>query len=568
MEPGKGTGVEAPRTEAARQELDALRARASVLEAQLTERGVPQEHAPAAAVQQVVSEHWSETAPMQKTLDAQVLSQPEALTLQLKPEEHDSRMGELIGILQEHGVTKAIVAAEKTADAHLIDDFHRVLVEYVREGLPAKETQSKKYKVPLSLVLYEVTLPGAASGDSQEQKMGDPTQKMREFISLMETFYRGMLQMDAKHGEYFSFEIANPASSAHTSLYVAVPAARKELFEKQLSSIYPAVRLTPRQDDYNAFAPGSQIAAASAKQAERSIYSLRPLSSFSNDPLEVLLNSFSKLQASGEGAAVQFVISPYDKGLLKRYRKALEKIRAGIPIQKATNVKIGFIGAMIDLFASFKKLDPDKRLPADDPRIKNIEQKILSPIFFADIRIVTSAATRERAEAVLADIEAPFQQFEDTAGNKLKFSTVSGRGLHSFAHLFSYRLLDQRAAMPLSAAELATMAHLPRVGVQKAAPDLKQEKSNVAAAPIDLPQSGTVLGVSRFRGGETKVFIQPEDRLRHLYLIGQTGTGKSALLKILLRKISARVQACALSTRMAPMFWTSSRSSRLSASMM
>jgi len=47
-EAGRMAGFEAPKTEAARQEIDALRARAAQLEAQLSSQGVPQEHAPQA----------------------------------------------------------------------------------------------------------------------------------------------------------------------------------------------------------------------------------------------------------------------------------------------------------------------------------------------------------------------------------------------------------------------------------------------------------------------------------------------------------------------------------------
>lgn len=522
--------IEAPKTETARAEIDALRARASALEAELATQGVPQEHAPTAAAQQVVGEVWSESAPMQKTVDAQTASHPEAIALKLSPEEHDAQMGELIGVLQEHGVTKAIAAAEASNNPHLIDDFHRVLIEYVREGYPAPQAQSRKYKVPLSMVLYEVTLPSTAPSD-QEQKVGDPTAKMREFIALMETFYRGMVQMDTAHGEYFSFEIANPAGSLYTSVYIAVPASRKDLLEKQITSIYPMARVTQRQDDYNAFAPGAQIAAKTATLKERGMYSLRTFAAFPNDPLEVLLNSFSKLGEAGEGAALQVIISPGDHGLLKKYRKALENIRAGMALYKATNVQPGFTGLVLDLFRGSAKLPPEKRLPVDDPRIKNIEQKITSPIFFADIRIVASAATSERAATILDDIEASFKMFEDTAGNALKFWSVPTRKLREFAHSFTYRLLDAHTAMPLSTVELATLAHLPRTSAGKAAPDLHQEKTAAAPTPAGLPQAGTLLGVSRFRGAETSVYVTPEDRLRHVYLVGQTGTGKSALLK-------------------------------------
>jgi hypothetical protein len=53
---------------------------------------------------------------------------------------------------------------------------------------------------------------------------------MREFISLMETFYRGMREMDAKHGEYFSFEIANPAGGMHTSYVYCSAASAQRAF--------------------------------------------------------------------------------------------------------------------------------------------------------------------------------------------------------------------------------------------------------------------------------------------------------------------------------------------------
>ncbi len=519
--------IEVPTSNAARTELQELRAKAAALEAKLRAEGVPQEHSSAAAAQQTVSEHW------QKSISSQTIS-PEKLgmiTLELSPEQHDERMGELIQVLQEKGVLKAITVAESTGNPHLADDFHRVLVEYVREGLPVKAAVTKSLRQTLSLTLFEVTLP---SSTAENDTSTDPVKTIRDSISLMEQFYRGMLQMDAKHGEYFSFEIANPAGLVHTTVYIAVPSTRKALFEKQLLSLYPAARLTERHNDYNAFAPGAEIAAASASFTARSIYSLRTFEAFANDPLDVLLNSFSKLDEISEGAAVQFVVSPQGHELDARYRSALQDIRAGFPINRATDIKTGIpriLGEIASFFGPNKRLEQDKRPPPDDPRIKNIEHKIESPILHADIRLVASAPTRERAEAILLDLEAPFQQFTDTAGNALRFKVISPRGIKKFAHAFSYRTLDEDASLPLSATELATMAHLPRPGGIVAAPQLQQEKSQVAPAPSTLPKGGTLLGINRFRNLETKVYIEAEDRLRHFYLVGQTGTGKSSLLK-------------------------------------
>ena len=541
-------------SEAARVELESLRRRAAQLEATIARESAPTvPRSPVAYVERkqeaatrAVGEQWQQA--VQKPSPAQaprVATHPDAISLQLTPEAHDERMGEFIYVLQESGVAKAISAAEATDNPHLIDDFHRVLVEWVREGLPAKGAESEPYKVPLSLVLYEVTLPQAGA---DKETSSDPTRALREFISLMEQFYRGMLQMDAKRGEYFSFEIANPAGAAHTSVYIAVPRARKAMFEKQLMSLYPAARLVEQHDDYNAFASGSQVAAANAKQAEKHIYSLRTFDVFPNDPLESVLNAFSKLDQTGEGAAIQFVVSPRDKGLLKRYRHALQRIHTGVDIHQATYVPTGFSRLFHEVHEALvtpKKLEHDERLRQDDPRLKNIENKISSPILLVDIRVVASAAHVARAKEILEDIKTPFQQFADTAGNRLTFTDVPARRIGAFAHTFSYRLLNESSAMPLSAQELATLAHLPRPEAREFAPDLRQDKSQAAAAPIGLPTQGVLLGVNRFRNTETKVFIQPEDRMRHFYLIGQTGTGKSVLLKnIVIQDIQSGAGVC------------------------
>src|SRR6185437_14194100 len=143
------------RSSEARAELEALHARARQLESELKEKGVPDSHSAPAAVQQIVGSFWSEhvSAPLAPA------EQVGAVTLHLSPEVHDEKMAELIGILQEKGVVEAIKAAQKSGNAHLIDDFHRILVEYVREGLPVKGSTDQNLKKALSMALFEVLLP-------------------------------------------------------------------------------------------------------------------------------------------------------------------------------------------------------------------------------------------------------------------------------------------------------------------------------------------------------------------------------------------------------------------------
>lgn len=458
----------------------------------------------------------------------------DAITLKLAPEEHDEKMAELLDVLATGGVDKAIAAAESMGNPHLTDDFHRVLVEYLREGHVAPRTPRKKSNMgkALGLTLLEVTLPRHAAHPDKSPSP-DPLKLIRDFIAHMESFYRGTVGLGAEN--YFSFEIANPVGDAYTSIYLAVPSDRAELFEKQLLGLYPAARITERHDDYNIFVSGGGVAASAAVLRDRPIFSLRTFADITSDPLDVLLNTFSKLDVAGEGASVQFVILPYDRKLSGRYRFALEEIRRGKPIRKVTNLRRGLgriVSEIVTTFVPHKELAPDKRPAADDPRIKAIERKVASPLMHVCIRILASAGTQERARAIVADLQAPFSVLADTsAGTGIEFKPVSKRKMPAFTHAFSYRILDERWALPLTTAELATLAHVPRPEASAAAPDVHQEHSAVGGAPPNLPADGTLLGVNRFRGSETKVYLANADRLRHLYAIGQTGTGKSTFLK-------------------------------------
>jgi type IV secretory pathway TraG/TraD family ATPase VirD4 len=64
--------------------------------------------------------------------------------------------------------------------------------------------------------------------------------------------------------------------------------------------------------------------------------------------------------------------------------------------------------------------------------------------------------------------------------------------------------------------------------------NVREQGYTQAAAPADLATSGVVLGTNVFRGVETPIYYGREDRVRHMYVIGQTGTGKTTILKNLI----------------------------------
>ena len=83
----------------------------------------------------------------------------------------------------------------------------------------------------------------------------------------------------------------------------------------------------------------------------------------------------------------------------------------------------------------------------------------------------------------------------------------------------------------LNTEELATLWHMPNENVRT--PRINWLRSKGSAAPIELPEDGLYLGKSIFRGQEVKVHMNDDDRRRHMYILGTTGTGKSEFMKFM-----------------------------------
>ncbi|MFN8103917.1 MAG: type IV secretory system conjugative DNA transfer family protein [Acidimicrobiia bacterium] len=80
----------------------------------------------------------------------------------------------------------------------------------------------------------------------------------------------------------------------------------------------------------------------------------------------------------------------------------------------------------------------------------------------------------------------------------------------------------------VNAAELAGLVGWP-VGVVQL-PSLKLGAARLLAPASVIPTTGTVIGWSTYPGGRRPLALDIEARLRHVHLLGPTGTGKSTLL--------------------------------------
>jgi hypothetical protein len=453
------------------------------------------------------------------------------LALNLAPEEHDTKISELGRLLQEKGIKNALAVVEALDDWHVEDDFHRFLIQYIKKGyeVPGLKPRSELWN-ELSMTLYEVALPG---GEEKKEK------QMKEILSAMEQFYAGMLSVgDADANRFITLELANPNHSQEFIFYVAVPDEKKNLFEKQILAYFHNAKIAEMPDDYNIFSEQGVTVGSVASLDKNPIFPIKTYDAFDHDPLNAVINTFSKIAKDGQGAALQIVFRKPAEDYQKTYKQSLESIQKGVPLDKALpkNKAIYLMEGFKDvLFGMPTKKGTDEK---DKPEEKHIDQvvvehikaKIASPFCDVNIRMLASAVTEKEASEILTDIESAFNQFENPGSNKFKFKRFTGKKVHDIARDFSFRDFIPDQTIPLNFKELTTVFHFPGHTIYSA-PQLKQSKSAGAPAPMGMPQQGTLLGINKFRNIETKIFMTKEDRLRHMYVIGQTGTGKSTLLK-------------------------------------
>jgi hypothetical protein len=466
----------------------------------------------------------------------------EALAVNLDPESDDETMQELRSIMETKGIKNAFAVLEKLNSPHLEDDFHRFLVQYLVKGMPIQGFSEKQpaWKA-LHMTLYEIALP-EITGAGEER-----TKPLKELLSAMEQFYSGMLAVEqAQIGEppYFTLELAVPVNSPHLMFYAAVPNSRKDLFEKQVLAIFPNAHIAPQPNDYNVFVQEGANLASVATFARPSALPLKDYTEFDYDPINTLLNAFAKIAPENEGVSLQIIIKPQKDRHTNHYRRVLEFLQRGDQADDALKLPESLMGEAFrefgnTFFRSNEKLDADRNrrreLNANQTEIELVQKKLSAPIVSVNIRLAVSSGDMQRAELIMSELEASFRQFENSLGNRIQWKRIAKGAVRRLFHDFSFRLFDDGSEMPLSLHELTTMYHFPPNGIASS-PHLKQSRFSGASAPLDLPKDGIELGTNTYRGQTTSVRISPEDRLRHLYVIGQTGTGKTGFLKTLIEQ--------------------------------
>lgn len=374
--------------------------------------------------------------------------------------------------------------------------------------------------------LLQVLMPKASPEEAAKKKPA-------EFISLFDQLLGSL----ANYKKPLFWEMAVPTDSDQIAFYVAVPQKDADLIIKQINGFFPDAEIELSKD-YTIFQENGITVGAVLTLREDYAIPLRSYQELENDPLNSLSNALERVALGKEGAAIQLVTSPASAASSKYVQSVLQLLREGKTLKDAKGESVGQILAksILDNRSAEQiekdKQEKEKNKVIDQGLIETVQKKLNRPLLTANIRILASAETSLRAEDIVDSLAAGFSQFMSANSNSFNITKWKNRerALKGLVYNFAFRLPDEKQAIILNSAELAGLWHFPLPCTDT--PSIKWLKAKAIMAPNNLiKEGGIILGENVYRGAVTPVHLLDKDRGRHVYVIGQTGVGKTTLLK-------------------------------------
>lgn len=400
--------------------------------------------------------------------------------------------------------------------------------------------EQKNYERGLKMVPLLIHLPPMS--DDTESSGRDRRDVADENISRAITLYSILASTFQKgfkarfYGQrHIGLEII--ANKGFVHFYAAVPLPLVGVVEQAIISAYPTAKLE-EVAEHNIFSPVGRITGTMGGEMvlkENHVYPIATYQDIKRDTMQALLNSLSTLDKE-DGAGVQILIRPADPGWRKQATAEAQRKRQGGKSSTGIDKALGGAG---QIFTALTKPPetrdgsqpekPHEISSLDESIVQSIEEKTRQPAYEVLIRVVASSNLSHRAQTILNTIVATFALFDAPGKNGFKF--VPAKDIESFVTAYILRFFPQSGSRNvLNTTELATLFHFPD---QQNIPtsQLERQPSKQVDGPRNVPEEGLLLGYNLFRGAKKAIRLTEQDRARHIYIVGQTGTGKSVFME-------------------------------------
>jgi hypothetical protein len=155
------------------------------------------------------------------------------------------------------------------------------------------------------------------------------------------------------------------------------------------------------------------------------------------------------------------------------------------------------------------------------------KRKSSSALFSTVVRLAAQSSDEARSWQIAKNIAGAMSVFNDVHGNS--FRPLKRESFSDVRHGVDLLLRrTHRSGILLNTDELLGLVHWPSPAVR--APLLERIVRKTKAAPDFTLNHSLILGINNHNGKDQTVTLAPDQRARHMHVIGASGTGKSTLL--------------------------------------
>jgi hypothetical protein len=347
------------------------------------------------------------------------------------------------------------------------------------------------------------------------------------------------LKLSGTLQEHVSLEIA--AIGQRIRFYIWTPKHLQAFVEGQIYAQYPTVQIYEQDEDYSQrHLSQTVIHTADLSLVDNETIPIKTFPSFEVDPLAAITATLAKLDKEDEEMWIQIMGRPVPDDWHRKGSQMVSRIKRG------SGVMSGGVGTTLNytaqLLSAFMKPPEGKEgggeadlSERDKTRIKSIEEKSTKLGYQVKVRLLYAGHDQHTARLRMQALVGAFKQFNTTNLNGFVAKNPSYNRDKQME--FQARYFTDKGYI-LNIEELASLFHLPHTSVET--PNIVWATTKTAEPPANIPVAKdndekeiSLLGVTNFRGDNSIFGMLRSDRGRHIYILGQTGTGKSGALELL-----------------------------------
>ncbi|MFW6110077.1 MAG: type IV secretion system DNA-binding domain-containing protein [Patescibacteria group bacterium] len=373
-----------------------------------------------------------------------------------------------------------------------------------------------------------------------------PKENEKDALAAEQMFasLHGLLKITPEVQEHFTFEMMS--SSAGVYFYTWVPEEICDFVKSQIFAQYPDAEIKEAEDYTQELSDlGKSVSAGRIVFSREDFFPIKTFPDFNVDPLAGITGALSEVGPE-EQIWVQIALRPVPDVWQSSGYAYIDALRSGEGWKGLgfSTILNSLVSEICQIIANIPKmlLYPEReeeigggedhvQLSAQEQsEIQMVEEKLAKMGFATGIRVMTLAPTQKKADSLKRSITASFTQF--STANLNSFVGESVEDTDRFLRSFRGRSFPEEWFYILNTEELASVFHLPHVSVET--PTVAWSDYKKGEPPLNLPIQGDDISYfarTTFRDRLIKFGIKDEDRPRHMYVVGKTGTGKTTLFR-------------------------------------